>query len=268
MKFIGQKDLVAKFSSYTIATLPNPIMLIGAHGCGKHTIVSKFARDHKLDIINIDPNIDASDLVEYNLAPVHRIYLIDMNALTEKAQNKFLKFIEEPSPFAHIILIADSVLGILPTVQNRCHKEYFQEYTKDELYQVEDAHIDQSDYLAYQICKTPGDLINYSAKQAIKMDKFIDELIKRGKNTNVCELMRIVQLMNYKEDYNKFDFSQYFNLLISKTFKSYVDGDEFAGELYFFTSKYMINLQNKALNKEAFMINYVINLWQEVYTCN
>ena len=51
----------------------------------------------------------------------YKVYIIpDANKMTEQAQNALLKTIEEPPEYAIIILIANNLAGLLPTIQSRC----------------------------------------------------------------------------------------------------------------------------------------------------
>ena len=51
----------------------------------------------------------------------YKIYIIDdAQRLTEQAQNALLKTIEEPPEYAVILLLADSIANLLPTILSRC----------------------------------------------------------------------------------------------------------------------------------------------------
>ena len=74
---------------------------------------------------------------EITLYELHQsIYLIDLNDFTEKQQNQFLKLIEEPSVNVYIALIAESEIGILDTILNRCIKYRLEPYTKAQLQEI------------------------------------------------------------------------------------------------------------------------------------
>lgn len=268
MEFIGQKVLIDRLFSYNIRSLPNPLLLIGPHGCGKHRLISDYAKKNNVDIITVSSDISASDLVDYEVSPVDKIYIINLSDLPEKSQNKFLKFIEEPSDTAHIVLFAESTVGVLPTILNRCRKEYFAEYSKEDLVKLSSLTTYKNEDLFYKLCKTPGDIINYSEPLAEKMRDYIKFILSRGNSISLYELLKLSLMINYKEEYDKFDLNDYFTLLLDLSFNNYVNRDEFSGKIYFFTSKYLAANLVKSLNKEAFIINYILNLWTEVYACN
>lgn len=111
-------------------------MFLGETGCGKHTFAKIIAKNFGLEFTEINKNLEDDLFAEYKLSPVPTLYFIDMTDMFEKAQNKFLKFIEEPGNAAYICISVISEAGILPTILNRCIKYTFEPYTIEELRQV------------------------------------------------------------------------------------------------------------------------------------
>ena len=134
---IGQEKLVKILDGYTLHTVPKTMLFLGPSGCGKSWIAARFAESLKLPVVNIDSTITPEKLIEYYQSPIEKMYIIDLKGIDEKQQNKFLKFIEEPSATMYIILTAESEIGILPTILNRCMKYHFEEYTVDQLKQFD-----------------------------------------------------------------------------------------------------------------------------------
>ena len=67
--------------------------------------------------------------------------------------------------------------------------------------------------------------------------------------------------VNYKEEYNKYDFRTFFNMLRYCAFEKYMnEQSEISLKIYLFIVNYTRDLQIKTLNKENFMINFLINL--------
>jgi DNA polymerase-3 subunit delta' len=63
-----------------------------------------------------------------------RIYLLDpAESLSLEAQNALLKTLEEPPPYALIILITSSLGSLLPTTRSRCQSYPFTPLPEDEL---------------------------------------------------------------------------------------------------------------------------------------
>lgn len=87
---------------------------------------------------------------EMNMKPFeagYRIYIIPgADRMTREAQNRLLKFLEEPSGRAIGILLTDKPERLLPTVQSRCQIYHLQKRDwKEVAAQVEEYGIDKSD---------------------------------------------------------------------------------------------------------------------------
>ena len=54
-----------------------------------------------------------------------RVYIFEIERLNEEASNAFLKTLEEPPEYTHLILIAKSDQEFLPTIVSRCQKITF-----------------------------------------------------------------------------------------------------------------------------------------------
>ena len=119
---IGQEKLVNKLKSYTFISMPKTLLFIGESGCGKHFISNRLSKYLGVDLVEITTQTTAEELVEYYQSSLPRIYLINLSSFVEKQQHKFLKFIEEPSSNMRVVLTAESEVGILPTILNRCIK--------------------------------------------------------------------------------------------------------------------------------------------------
>ena len=259
---IGQEKLVKALEGYTLETAPKTILFLGQSGCGKSWIANAFAKQLDLEVVVVQPDSTAEKLIEYYQCPINKMYLIDLKEITEKDQNKFLKFIEEPSKTMNIILMAESTVGILPTILNRCVKYVFEPYTPEQLKQFDWA-VNCSEEIAYEICKTPGQLLELSADnldQALGLCRAIVSSVDKASYANT---LSIVTKINLKDDAKKIDFKLFFDLMTYAAFDDYKKNNN---ELSFKIYLYTIRQQAKALNinvaKEAFLLNYLDNIWR------
>ena len=155
---IGQTKLLSKIENYyVIKRLPKTMMFIGPSGCGKHVFADYIVDKFDLDYVEISENISVQELDEYLHSTIDTLYVIDLNKFTEKQQNQFLKFIEEPSKSVYVLLMASSEAGILNTILNRCIKHTFEPYTKEQIEQITNTSVND---LAFKIFQTPGKLLN------------------------------------------------------------------------------------------------------------
>ena len=144
---VGQKAILSLFSKYTLASMPSTLLLLGEKGSGKTYIAQKLAKQLEVDFIELTGQTTAEELIDYSQSPITKLYHIDLSEITEKAQNKFLKFIEEPSTSVKVILEAESEVGVLPTILNRCYKVTLESYTVEELQSFPWAPKTQNDIL-------------------------------------------------------------------------------------------------------------------------
>ena len=259
---IGQEKLVKALEGYTLETAPKTILFLGQSGCGKSWIANAFAKQLDLEVVVVQPDSTAEKLIEYYQCPINKMYLIDLKDIVEKDQNKFLKFIEEPSKTMNIILMAESTVGILPTILNRCVKYVFEPYTPEQLKQFDWA-VNCSEEIAYEICKTPGQLLELSADNLDQALGLCRAIISSVNKANYANTLSIITKINLKDDAKKIDFKLFFDLMTYAAFDDYKKNNN---ELSFKIYLYTIRQQAKALNinvaKEAFLLNYLDNIWR------
>lgn len=144
------------------------------------------------------------------------VALQDAQNMTREAQNAFLKILEEPPYYAHIILMTKNVYGLLPTIVSRCKKIHiprkFQNKIPNEYFQIYDAVRQSSNIFEKYII----------ASQIIKNDKIDIELflkyyiyyIKNQEKIDYTKIKYIDKYKNlYKSGINKKLFIE--NLLIT-----------------------------------------------------
>ena len=259
---IGQEKLVKALEGYTLETAPKTILFLGQSGCGKSWVANAFAKQLDLEVVVVKPDSTAEKLIEYYQCPINKMYLIDLKDIVEKDQNKFLKFIEEPSKTMNIILMAESTVGILPTILNRCVKYVFEPYTPEQLKQFDWA-VNCSEEIAYEICKTPGQLLELSADNLDQALGLCRAIISSVDKANYANTLSIITKINLKDDAKKIDFKLFFDLMTYAAFDDYKKNNN---ELSFKIYLYTIRQQAKALNinvaKEAFLLNYLDNIWR------
>lgn len=264
---IGQKKLVSILSTYTLSSMPSTILLLGEKGCGKTTIANKLANNLGIDLVAVDDKTTAEDLIDYAQYPITRLYWIDLTQVTEKGQNKFLKFIEEPSSTMKVVLGAESEVGILPTILNRCLKLTFEAYTEEELKCFSWAP-QNADPLVYRFCNTPGKLNELGNSDTFAtILQLCENMLKqfpRLRTFDYSDALCVVnKISTKKEENNKYDFNLFLEILAYSAFEKFkTTGDEFSFEVYRYTIEQRQKIINKFINKEAFMLNFINHLWE------
>ena len=155
---IGQARLLNILNNYNALTLPKTLLFIGDRGCGKKTFAKYLADKSQFDFVEIESSVKAEDIQDFMNSTINTIYFINLDNFTEKQQNQFLKFIEEPSKSVYVVLTTSSEARVLPTILNRCIKYHFDPYTLEELKEITGCvNIDRT---AVEIFKAPGKLMN------------------------------------------------------------------------------------------------------------
>ena len=263
---IGQTKLVNKLSGYSFNSMPKTMLLIGENGSGKHFITKKFVEYLGVVLQEITAQTTADQLVEYFQNPIQTVYTLNLSEIPEKQQHKYLKFIEEPSSNMRVILLAESEVGILPTILNRCVKFVLEDYTVEQLKQLSWAtQVDNP--IIYDICKTPGQLLNLA--QIDNLGALKDFCINILRTASLCEYGPFMGFncgINYKDNFKKFDPDIFLNLLIKTAYDLYIsEGHDVLFNMYCYLIKRKQQLINKTLSKESFMLNTLDGLWRLVH---
>ena len=261
---IGQDRLRARIGSYTAETLPKTLLFIGPAGCGKKLFSLELANQVKLPLVDIDDKVTADQLIEYSQKPYKTIYRINLNNFNEKMQNQFLKFIEEPADSVYVMLLADSEIGILPTILNRCIKLPFAEYTKEELKKCAWMLGDADDQLIFEVCKTPGQFYSISPSMFVSLHKDAENFIRSSAKMSYAQIMAFYQKINLKENYDKYDLDITLNTLEYLSFKLYKDEKvSKAYEIYKAVNNTKQLLRFRSLAKEPLVFSMLNDIYKE-----
>ncbi len=258
---VGQERLIAQLKSYSIATLPHSILLLGDTGCGKHTLAKELAEYFSIDLIDITESITTDTLNSIKLKAVPAMYLISVDDLTEKEQNAILKFVEEPSVYAYVILLGQSKYNMLETLANRCVIFQFDKYNSSDLSVFIREEISNADDII-EVCSTPGQvrLIINNYSEMVKVCSGFIEKLKRANFSNV--LSGISNKINYKDEYDKFDFYLFLKVLKREMLKDYkASKDAVIYDMYKLVLEHTDRLSDTRLDKRAFMDNLLSTIW-------
>lgn len=259
---IGQEKLLKILDSYTLQNVPRTILFLGQEGCGKSWLSAYLAERLDLDQVKISSDITAEKLTEYYQCPIAKMYTINLKDFDEKQQNKILKFIEEPSSNMYVILRAESEVGILPTILNRCVKHTFEEYTPEQLQEFAWA-IKCADTRIYEICKTPGQLNSLPEDNLDSIFTLCETIVKALPSANYANTLGLLTKINLKDEASKIDFNLFFQVLKYVAFDTYVKtNNELSLKIYRYTVDRLAAAFSKSISKESFMLNYLDGLWR------
>lgn len=268
---VGQKKLLQKLDSYTIKNVPKTILFLGEEGCGKRTFAKYLANRLDLKFVELDTAPTPEEISSYQYAVLGTLYLIDLRKfLTKegKAQNAFLKFIEEPGENAFIVLTANSEIGSLPTILNRCTKMYFESYTAEELKQTQWLETSTDDVI-YKICRTPGQVLNTSIEDVKKAYDLSRVILDHITELTYPRILSVALHINDKWHEDRLTFELFLNTLIYASFDSYLTNKRP-------TDLIIYNCAAKALQtqvivgglEEHLLVNLLTSIYDEVHACN
>jgi DNA polymerase III delta prime subunit len=263
MNIVGQNKLLSKIDTYyTMNSLPKTLMFIGPSGCGKHLAAKYVAETFKLDYKEINEDVSNVELEDYINSTIDTLYVINLNAFTEKQQNQFLKFIEEPSKSAYFILLANSEAGVLPTILNRCIKYNFEPYTKEQIEQITNTSVND---LAFKIFQTPGKLLNLTEQSFNDVMGLANTVVHSINRATYPNALVVSTKINYKDLYNKIDFDLFFDAVEYLALEDYVNNKtEQSLTVFKTTNQFKQYATQQNLIKEILMINYLTTLWEAV----
>lgn len=263
MNIIGQNKLLTIIDSYcTKHSLPKTLMFIGPEGCGKHTMAKYVAEKFELDFKEIDEDITATDLENYLYSTIDTMYLIDLNKFSEKQQNQFLKFIEEPSKSVFITLITNSEVSVLDTVLNRSTKHYFEFYTKEQVEQITNTTVND---LAFTIFKTPGKLLNLTDNSFQSILELATKVVHKMAYATYANALVISTKINYKDLYNKIDFYLFFDAVEYLALEDFKNTNNNQSLIVFnITNKFKQYATQANFIKETLILNYLTALWEAI----
>lgn len=263
---IGQTKLINKLSGYSFNSMPKTMLLIGESGAGKHFITRKFVDSLGVALQEVTAQTTSEQLTEYFQNPIQTVYVLNMSEIPERQQHRYLKFIEEPSANMRVILLAESEVGILPTILNRCVKFTFEDYTIDQLKQLNWAT--QADNpIIYEICKTPGQLLNLAQIDNLgALKDFCINILRTVPLSEYGPFMSYTCSLNYKDNFSKFDPDIFLNLLIKTAYDLYImESRDVLFNIYLYLIERKQQLINKTLSKESFMLNTLDRMWRLVH---
>jgi hypothetical protein len=264
---IGQKKLVSLFSDYTVDSMPRTLMLLGEQGSGKKLLATKLAKRLGLELVELNTQTTAEELLDFCHCPVTKIYWLDLTEVPEKAQNKFLKFIEEPPATVRVILGAESEVGILSTILNRCLKLTLEPYTEDELKSFSWAP-KNADPLLYKFCNTPGKLNTVGdASQFTQILAHSKHIVKTLPELNHFaygeHIALSLPIAVDDKTKTRFDMHLFMDLLAYTAFEDFKATFAMSSfEIYKATIEAKQQILNKAVNKKAFVLNFFNKLWK------
>ena len=265
---VGLTEVLEEINS--LKSLPNSFCLVGSEGSGKHTL-AKYINNKFFDVeyLDITDTLNEETIDSIYRYPQKRLYIIDINKLTEKDQNKLLKFLEEPFANIYICLLANSELSLLSTIRNRVSIFKLDYYTFDELDIIAKNNNINIDSFYYGKCIfTPGDVLKVKTNNIdLKaIDELTDKIVNKLSVASFPNTLSIIDKLNFKGEYDKLDVDFVLSLLYNKYIWKYINNPECNGyivKLAIAVSRCKTHLlTDPRLDKKKQVTSMLIELWE------
>lgn len=263
---VGQNTLIHTIDSYNLSTMSHAILFVGEPGCGKHTFSKYLAARLGIESVLLPMNCAEEDLMTYSQSSITKLYIINLNEAQEKAQNKFLKFIEEPTDAVYVALLANSELQVLSTIRSRCSILRFDQYSYDELKQVVSDFNPNFSLLDYKICRTPGAALAIDSLQVPELKAFCESIVLLKHPVKLGALLGNYTKINCFENYDQYNFDAFFNMLAYVALnRLYSTPDDHIVKLLNLISLYMKKYYLAPnINKSDFLLSFFSTMYLEV----
>lgn len=254
---LGQEKICRQIDDLTIDSLPRSLMLVGPRGAGKHLIVDYISDKFSLKVLDITTTLDQEYIEElYNRVEPY-LYLIRANELSVKDENTILKFIEEPLKNSYIILLAETDIGLLQTILNRCQIWYLQNYSRDTL---KEFLKDGNEYIL-NVASTPGQIEEFRNMPFEDMVALADKIVEKINIASIANTLSISSKINFKDDKSKFDLSLFVTILLHTLLqKSKIISDRRYTSAYLLTAELSKKIRIKNLDYKSLFEKYLIEL--------
>ena len=269
---IGQKEFLKKIDN--LKNLPNSFCLVGNEGSGKH-LLAKYI-NHKffnIDYLDITDSVNEETIDNIYTYPQKRMYVIDITEITEKEQNKLLKFLEEPYLNIYICLLAEDQSNLIRTVINRVQIFELDYYYINELEEVAEKNNITIDNKYYGRCLfTPGDVLKVKSNNIDldKVDELADKIVNKLSVASFPNTLSIANKINFKDEYDKLDLMfLLYTLHYKYTWKSIEENDLKWTRLSIIVSTaYTDLIRDLRLDKKKRFTTMLIDLWETEHKCN
>ena len=253
----GQDKICELIDSATLDSFPRSLMIVGPEGGGKHLICDYIAEKFQLQTVDLTSTLDLETIEElYNRVEPY-LYTIMVNEISVKEENVILKFLEEPLKNSFIIPIAETDIGILPNILNRCQVWYLQNYSKEFLV----TFLDGADSFILDIATTPGKVLQLRSIDLTSSVELADKILNKIEVASAANTLTLSNKIGFKDDSEHVDVKIFTDLLLARITHHWKYNIDIRWvQAYQLTSKLKQNLCIKNLDQRYLFENYLLAL--------
>ena len=235
------------------------LMLVGLKGAGKHLVCDYIANHLHLPMSDITDTLDLETLDTIYQKVEPSIYTIRINEISVQKENLILKFLEEPLKNTYIILIAETEIGVLQTVLNRCQIWHLQHYSKEVL----QTFITNGNERVLEVGQTPGQVKALCEQPFDEMVAYADKIIAHIGGAAIHNTMKLSSQMAHKDEKDKYNLHIFVDILLNRfshRWKTSHDGTDKIVQAYLLTSELKRNLSIKSIDTKAVFEKYLLDV--------
>lgn len=237
-----------------LINLPHSILLKGELGSGRTALCEFISARFDLEMIDITDNLSKELVDDIISIQTRSLIVVDLNKITVKEQNIMLKLYEEPGENVFIVLKTTNDSIPLETIKSRSWIITMNTYSNDLLRE----YIKSKDEdLILSICRTPGQVEIANHTNMIALEELCENIVSKVGKAPFFNVMSIVNKINFKDEYDKFDLLLFIKMLSKKCL---IHG---AYEVY-----RELNTMNSYIwsmtNKSQYFEHFLIKVW-EIY---
>lgn len=254
---IGQEKLLQFINFFKLGTLPHSILLCGERGSGRHLIASYMGEHFGLHLEDLTNHLDQGCLEQLSTTTLPTLALIDTFGITEKEQGMLLKLTEEPPSNLFLMLLSETKNLLLNALLNRLSVWNMDRYSQAEL------NTFTNNPIALSLIRTPGKILLSNQTNLQKMEELCSTILCKVGVASLANTLTLVDRINYKDEYDKYDFNIFLDDLLSLAYKNYANtsSSKFLS-YYHLTALCIEKAVDGRLNRRMLMENYLIGLWE------
>ena len=255
---IGQEKISKKIQQSTLDTFPRALMLVGEKGAGKHMLCAYACAYLGITSEDITDELSLEKIEEITQRVEPFMYIIRINDVSVKEENLILKFLEEPTKNAFIVLLADTENGVLQTVLNRCSIWHLQYYTKEVLKTFTTS---KDDLRVLDIARTPGMVLQLCSHPFGEMLDLANKIINKIEVAVLPNALSLTNKMAFKNEKDKYDIDLFIEVLTSTiSIRCREVNDKRLYDAYTLTSSLGRDIRVPNVDKKPLFDRYLIEL--------
>ena len=217
-ELLYQDKLLNLVSGYSLDTFPHSILLVGPLGCGKHTLLNIIQKKLNIPLEDITNHLTYDYLLDLSIRTSPYLYVIEASQLTVRQQNIILKFLEEATNNAFIVLLSNHD-NLLDTILNRCQILTFKKYTSEMLLTFLPVGVPED---IVQYCETPAEVINFNSQEFDNLLRLINKIVDEIDHASIHSILSIVDFISFSDSSAGFTLNQFIKVLRKLLLDKYI----------------------------------------------